>query len=86
LYFDFTNLHYFCTVFDTVLCNKISVMVVATTGTCKSNPVWVEHIKEAEEDIKLGNVTEIKSGDVWKRVREGTSTRANSKNFVDLHC
>ena len=34
------------------------------------NPVWVEHIKEAEEDIRSGNVTEIKSGDVWKRVRE----------------
>jgi len=34
------------------------------------NPVWVEHIEKAEQDIKSGNVTAIKSSDVWKKVRE----------------
>ena len=34
------------------------------------NPVWAEHIEKAKQDIKHGNVTEIKSGDVWKKVRE----------------
>jgi len=34
------------------------------------NPVWVEHMKKAESDIKSGNVTAIKSGDIWKKVRE----------------
>ena len=34
------------------------------------NPVWAEHMDRAEQDIKEGNVTKIKSGDVWKKVRE----------------
>ena len=34
------------------------------------NPVWAEHMKKAEQDIKSGNVTAIKSGDVWKKVQE----------------
>lgn len=34
------------------------------------NPVWVEHMKKAEQDVKSGNVVAIKSGDVWKKVRE----------------
>ena len=34
------------------------------------NPVWAEHIKKAEQDIKSGRVTAIKSSDVWKKVRE----------------
>ena len=34
------------------------------------NPVWVEHIKKAEQDIKSGNLTAIKSDDIWKKVME----------------
>jgi len=34
------------------------------------NPVWAEHIGKARQDIKSGNVTAIKSDDVWKKVRE----------------
>jgi len=34
------------------------------------NPVWAEHIKKAERDIKFGRVTAIKSSDVWKKARE----------------
>ena len=34
------------------------------------NPVWAEHIEKAKQDIKSGNVTAIKSGDIWKKVRE----------------
>jgi hypothetical protein len=34
------------------------------------NPVWVEHMKKAEEDIKSGNVTAIKSSEIWEKVRE----------------
>jgi len=34
------------------------------------NPVWAEHIKKAEQDIKSGKVTAIKSSDVWKKVKE----------------
>jgi len=37
------------------------------------NPVWAEHMERARQDIKSGNVTTIKSGDVWKRVREMTT-------------
>ena len=34
------------------------------------NPVWAEHIKKAEQEIKSGKATAIKSGDIWKKVRE----------------
>ena len=34
------------------------------------NPVWVEHIKKAEQDFMNGNVTALKSSDVWKKVQE----------------
>ena len=34
------------------------------------NPVWVKHIKKAEQEIKSGKVTAIKSDDVWRKVRE----------------
>ena len=34
------------------------------------NPTWVEHVKKAERDIKSGNVTAIKSKDIWTKVRE----------------
>jgi hypothetical protein len=34
------------------------------------NPVWVEHMKKAEQDIKSGNVTAIKSEDIWEKVME----------------
>ena len=34
------------------------------------NPIWAEHMKKAELDISSGNVTAIKSDDVWKKVRE----------------
>jgi len=34
------------------------------------NPVWIEHMKKAEQEIKSGNVTAIKSGDIWKKVME----------------
>ena len=34
------------------------------------NPIWAEHIKKAKQDVKSGNVTAIKSNDVWKKVRE----------------
>jgi len=34
------------------------------------NPVWVEHMKKAEQDINSGNVTAIKSDDIWKKVME----------------
>jgi predicted transcriptional regulator len=36
----------------------------------KLDPVWVEHIKKAEEDMAAGHVTAIKSSDIWKKVRE----------------
>ena len=36
----------------------------------KINPVWAERMKKAEEEIKSGKVTAIKSGDVWQKVRE----------------
>jgi hypothetical protein len=34
------------------------------------NPVWVEHMKKAEQDIRDGKVTAIKSSDVWKKVKD----------------
>jgi len=34
------------------------------------NPVWAEHVEKAKQDIQSGKVTTIKSGDVWKIVRE----------------
>jgi len=34
------------------------------------NPIWAEHIERARQDIKSGNVTTIKSEDVWEKVRE----------------
>ena len=33
------------------------------------NPIWAAHIKKAEQELKSGKVTAIKSGDVWKTVR-----------------
>jgi len=47
-----------------------SITQVLEDQRVKINPVWAEHMKKAEEDIKSGNVTTIKSGDVWKKVRE----------------
>jgi hypothetical protein len=34
------------------------------------NPVWVEHFKKAEQEIRSGKVTAIKSSDIWTKVRE----------------
>ena len=36
----------------------------------KINPIWAEHIERAKQDIENGNVTAIKSGDIWKKVKE----------------
>jgi len=43
---------------------------VSTQQRVNVNPVWAEHIKKAEQEIKSGKVTTIKSGDIWKKVRE----------------
>ncbi len=35
------------------------------------NPVWVEHMKDADADIKAGRVTTVKNDeDVWKIARQ----------------
>ena len=34
------------------------------------NLVWVEHMKKAEQDVKSGNITAIKSADIWKKAME----------------
>ena len=34
------------------------------------NPVWVEHMKQAEQDFENGNVTVLNSSDVWEKVQE----------------
>ena len=47
-----------------------AITSVSEQQQVKINPVWAEHIKQAEQDIKTGNVTAIKSRDVWKKVRE----------------
>lgn len=47
-----------------------AITTVSEQQTVKINPVWAEHIEKARQDFKSGNVTEIKSGDVWKKVRE----------------
>ena len=47
-----------------------AITTVSERQTVPINPVWAEHIKRAKQDIKSGNVTTIKSGDVWKKVRE----------------
>ena len=36
----------------------------------KINPVWANHVEKARQNIKSGNVTEIKSSEVWKKIRE----------------
>jgi len=36
----------------------------------KFNPRWVEHMKKAEQDIKSGKITAIKSDDIWKKVAD----------------
>ena len=47
-----------------------AIMPISERQHVSYNPVWVERIKKAEQDFASGNVTAIKSGDVWKRVRE----------------
>jgi hypothetical protein len=47
-----------------------SITPVMEQQRVKVNPVWADHIKKAEEDIKCGNVTAVKSGDIWKKARE----------------
>ena len=43
------------------------VAQVSVRQNVNINPVWAEHIKKAEQDIQSGNVTAIKSNDVWKK-------------------
>ena len=47
-----------------------AITTVSDRQSLKVNPIWAEHIKRAKQDIKSGNVTAIKSSDVWKKVRE----------------
>ena len=47
-----------------------SITPVSERQHVNINPVWTEHMKKAEQDIKEGNVTAIKSGDVWKKIEE----------------
>lgn len=48
-----------------------AITPVSEEQTIDYNPVWVQHMKEADEDIKAGRVTTVKSDeDVWKIARE----------------
>ena len=47
-----------------------AITTVAEQQRINFNPVWVEHLKKAEQDIKSGNVTAVKSEDIWKKVME----------------
>ena len=47
-----------------------AITTVSEQQYIKFNPVWVDHIKKAEQDIKSGNVTAIKSNDIWNKVAE----------------
>ena len=48
----------------------MSTSFISERKTVKINPVWADRIKKAKQDINSGNVTEIKSGDVWRIVRK----------------
>jgi len=47
-----------------------AIMPVLERQQLSMNPVWAEHIKKAEQEIKSGKVTAIKSGEIWTKVRE----------------
>jgi hypothetical protein len=47
-----------------------SITSVSSQQRVNINPIWAERMKKAEQEIKSGKVTAIKSGDVWKKVRE----------------
>ena len=46
------------------------ITTVSTKQRVNVNPVWAEHIKKAEQEIKSGKVTTIKSSDIWKYGRK----------------
>ena len=35
----------------------------------KYNPIWVERMKKAEEEVKTGKITTVKSKDIWDIVK-----------------
>jgi len=47
-----------------------AITTVAEDRPISFNPVWVDHMNQAEQDIKRGKITAIKSNDIWKKVME----------------
>jgi len=47
-----------------------AITTVSERQPMNLNPVWVEHMKKAEQDVRSGNLTAIKSDDIWKKVME----------------
>ena len=47
-----------------------AVMPVLEQQHISINPEWAEHIEKARQNIASGNVTAVKSSDIWKKIRE----------------